>query len=367
MRLKPRLWRRLLFSHVVVIAIGGAALFVAISLVGPGAFDAAMRHAMSGMEGMSDMMSALVRSAYQDAIQAALGIAIAVATVAAVVASIALATRVSRPIGRLAQAASRIAAGRYAERVQVTSDDEVGQLAESFNAMAASLESTERRRLQLVGDVAHELRPPLATINGYLEGIEDGIIQPRDATWVLLRGETARLSRLVNDLQELWRAEARQLPLALETVDIRTELQGASERFAAEAMEHDIEIRTVVEPSRLAVHADVERLRQVLDNFLSNALRYSPKRSVVTVAAARDRDGVAVSVTDQGPGLTEEQLERVFERFYRVDPSRTRALGGSGIGLAIARALGEAMGGRVDAQSEGEGRGATFRVILPTN
>lgn len=365
MRPKRRLWRRLLFSHVVVIAIGSATLFVAVSLVGPGAFDAAMRHAMSGMEGMSDMMSALVRSAYQDAVQAALGIAIAVATVAAVVASIALATRVSRPIGRLAQAASRIAAGHYAERVPVTSDDEVGQLAESFNAMAASLESTERRRLQLVGDVAHELRTPLATIDGYLEGIEDGIIRPHDATWLLLRGETARLTRMVNDLQELWRADARQLPLSLTTVDVQTELLAASERFATQAREQGIEIRTVDGPGRLSARADVERLGQIVDNFLSNAIRYSPQGSVVIMSAVRERDEVAISVTDQGPGLTEEQLERVFERFYRADPSRSRALGGSGIGLAIARALAEAMGGRVQARSEGEGRGATFRVVLP--
>ena len=365
MKPKRRLWRRLLFSHVIVIAIGSATLFVAVSLVGPGAFDAAMRHAMSGMEGMSEMMSALVRSAYQDAVQAALGIAIAVATVAAVVASIALATRVSRPIGRLAQAASRIAAGHYAERVPVSSDDEIGQLAESFNTMAASLESTERRRLQLVGDVAHELRTPLATIDGYLEGIEDGVIRPRDATWLLLRGETARLSRMVNDLQELWRAEARQLPLSLKTVELEPELLAVKERFAAQAQENGIEIRIVVEPSRPAARADVERLAQIVDNFLSNAIRYSPRGSAVTLSAAREGDGVAVSVTDQGPGLTEEQLERVFERFYRADPSRSRALGGSGIGLAIARALAEAMGGRVEASSEGEGRGATFRLTLP--
>lgn len=365
MRPKRRLWRRLLFSHLVVIAIGSAALFVAVSLVGPGAFDAAMRHAMSGMEGMSDMMSALVRSAYQDAVQAALGIAIAVATVAAVVASIALATRVSRPIGRLAQAASRIAAGHYAERVPVASEDEIGQLAESFNAMAASLESTERRRLQLVGDVAHELRTPLATIDGYLEGIEDGVIRPHDATWLLLRGETARLSRMVNDLQELWRAEARQLPLSLTAVDIGTEVLAAAQRFATQAQEQGIEIRRDVEADRPVVRADAERLGQILDNFVSNAIRYSPRGSVVRLSTAREGDGVAVSVTDQGPGLTEDQLERVFERFYRTDPSRSRALGGSGIGLAIARALAEAMGGRVDAHSEGEGKGATFRVVLP--
>ena len=365
MRPRRRLWRRLLFSHLVVIAIGGATLFVAVGLVGPGALDAAMGRAMAGIEGMSGMMSALIRSAYQDALQAALGIAIAVAAVAAVVASIAVATRVSRPIDRLAEAASRIAAGNYAERVLVSSNDEIGQLAESFNTMAASLESTERRRLQLVGDVAHELRTPIATLDGYLEGLQDGVVKPSDPTWILLRGETTRLTRLVNDLQELWRAEARQLPLSLSTVDAETELRAATERFATRAQEQGIEFRTVAEAGRPAARADTERLGQILDNFLSNAIRYSPRGSVVTLSTERESDGVAVSVTDQGPGLTAEQLERVFERFYRADPSRSRALGGSGIGLAIARALAEAMGGRVEAISDGEGRGATFRVVLP--
>ena len=365
MRPKRRLWRQLLLSHLVVVAIGSATLFLAVGLVAPGAFDAAMGHAMTGMDGMSEMMAGLVRGAFQDAIQGALVIAIVAAAVASVVASIALSSRVSQPIGRLADASRRIASGRYAERVPVASDDEIGALADSFNTMAASLEATERRRLQLVGDVAHELRTPLATLDGYLEGLEDGVIPAEAKTWALLRGETARLTRMVNDLQELWRAEARQLPLSIATIDVGSEFQAARERFISQAQGQDIEIRLDAVGGRLAVRADEARLRQILDNFLSNAIRYSPRDSVVSVSAERHGDDVAISVTDQGPGLAPEQLERVFERFYRVDPSRSRALGGSGIGLAIARALAEAMGGRVDAQSEGEGRGATFQVVLP--
>ena len=365
MRPKRRLWRRLLISHLVVVAIGSATLFLAVGLVAPGAFDAAMGHAMSGTDGMNEMMAGLIRAAFQDALQGALVIAIAAAAIASIVASVAFSSRLSRPIGRLAEASRRIASGRYAERVSVASDDEIGELADTFNSMAASLEATERRRLQLVGDVAHELRTPLATVDGYLEGLEDGLIKPEPRTWKLLRGETSRLTRIVNDLQELWRAEARQLPLRLETVDVAGELRAATERFATQALEQGIELRSDLGRGPLVVRADAERLRQIVDNFLSNAMRYSPHSAVVTVSAARDKDEVAISVTDQGPGLTPEQLERVFERFYRVDRSRSRALGGSGIGLAIARALAEAMGGRVDAQSEGEGRGATFRVIVP--
>ena len=363
MRRRIRLRERLLVSHLAVVAIGTITLFVAVGLVAPGAFDAAMGHSVDG--GMSEMMTSLIRAAFQDAVQTALVVAVVVAVLAALVISVALSARLSGPIARLAVASRRIADGRYAERVPVASADEIGELAESFNRMAGSLESTERRRLQLVGDVAHELRTPLATLDGYLEGLEDGVIKPIEPTWKLLRGETSRLTHLVNDLQELWRAEARQLPLSLTTVDVAVELGAVRERFAATALEHGIELRLEIPAGALPARADRERLAQVLDNFVSNAIRYSTEGASVSLAATSDRDEVVIGVADHGPGLSGEQRERVFERFYRVDPSRTRALGGSGIGLAIARALTEAMGGRTWVESEGPGRGSTFRLALP--
>ena len=213
------------------------------------------------MGGMGDMMSGLVRAAFQDAVQTALVVAVIVAAAAAIVVSFALSTHLSRPIGRLAAASRRIASGRYAERVPVTSDDELGELAESFNTMAASLEATERRRLQLVGDVAHELRTPLATLDGYLEGLEDGIIQPSDATWSLLRGETTRLSRLVNDLQELWRAEAKQLVLNVQPVDLTVLVSTAVERYATPAAERRIVLRLEADPAVPPALTDRDRLR----------------------------------------------------------------------------------------------------------
>ena len=364
MRRVRRLGTRLLLANIVVIAVGSATLFLTVGLVAPGAFDAAMGHAMNGTGGMDEMMGNLVRAAFHDAVQKSLLLAVLAASIAAVVVSVALSTRLSKPISRLAQASRRIAAGRYAERVPVTSEDEIGELADSFNTMAASLETTERRRLELVGDVAHELRTPLATLEGYLEGLEDGVIQPREATWTLLRGETARMARLVNDLQELWRAEAKQLPLAIEPVDVGAVAATAVDRFSAVASERAVKLRLDATQAPPAL-ADRARLTQVVDNLLSNAVRYTAEGTTITIGVRGDDETVTLSVADQGPGLTEEQRAKVFERFYRIDPSRSRALGGSGIGLAIAKALVGLMDGRIWAESEGEGHGATFRVALP--
>jgi histidine kinase len=192
--------------------------------------------------------------------------------------------------------------------------------------------------LELVGDVAHELRTPLTTLDGYLEGLEDGVIEPSDATWTLLREETARLARLVNDLQELWRAEARQLPLSIEVVDVAAAAGAAVDRFSPSAAHRRVAIQLETTQRPLSARADRERLIQVLDNLLSNAVRYTADGTAVSVALRAEGESVTISVADEGPGLTEEQRERAFERFYRVDPSRSRALGGSGIGLAISRA-----------------------------
>ena len=202
----------------MVVAAALGTVGVAVVLVGPGYFAEAMGHGANDPAGQA--MDAATRAAFGDAMLRTLGAATVIAVVAATILSFAVAGRIVGPIDALAAAARRIAHGHYAERVPVEEGDEIGDLAGSFNEMAASLEATERRRVQLVGDVAHELRTPLTTLDGYLEGLEDGVVAAAPATWTLLRGETARLTRLVNDLAELWRAEARQVPLHLEPVDL---------------------------------------------------------------------------------------------------------------------------------------------------
>jgi len=361
---QPRSLRaRLLLANFVVVGVALGTVLLAVNLVGPGYFAEAMGHRPGDAAG--EQMDAATLAAYGEAIRTALVAALVVAVVAAVLVALAISARIAGPVTRLASAAHRVAAGHYAERVPAGGEGEIGDLAASFNGMAGSLEATERRRLRLVGDVAHELRTPLATLDGYLEGLQDGVVAAAPETWDLLRRETARLTRLVGDLQDLWRAEARQLPLRLAQVDVAALARDAVEGARPAALARHVDTDLLPMPPGLAALADRDRLVQILANYLSNALRFAPDGSRVEVGASRRDAEVVLAVRDAGVGLTEEQRAQVFERFYRVDPSRSRALGGAGIGLAIVRALAEAMDGRAWAESEGPGRGSTFLVSLP--
>ena len=358
----PRSLRaRLLAAFLLVAAAAVVAVGVAVLLIGPRYFADAMGH-LPG-DPMGDAMAQATETAFDEAMRGALGIAALVAVLTAGFAGLAVAARIARPVSRLVRAADLVAHGHYAERVPVDEPGELGELAMSFNEMAGSLEATERRRLQLVGDVAHELRTPLTTLDGYLEGLEDGVIQPRPETWVLLRAETARMTRLVNDLSELWRAEARQLPLAIAEVDALAVAREVASRFEPQAGQRGIAL--AVDGPAAATSADRDRLGQVLANYLSNALRHAPDGSRIALTVSRRGEMVRIAVADQGPGLAPDQLEAVFERFYRVDAARSRADGGAGIGLAIVRALAEAMDGHAWATSAGENEGSTFLVDLP--
>lgn len=365
MRLSRSLRIRLLLANLVVAGVALGTILVAVSLIGPGYFSEAMGHRPGDPAGTQ--MDAATLDAFRVAIRTALIAALVVALGAGVIVAVAVSNRIAEPVSRLASAARRISAGQYEERVPTTQVGEIGDLAVAFNVMAASLEETEDRRLELVGDVAHELRTPLATLDGYLEGLEDGVIQPSAQTWHLLRGQTARLTRLVSDLQELWRAEAGRLPLNLETFDARAVVGEVVEQFAAPAAARAIALDAPLPLAPALAFADPVRLAQILSNYLSNALRYAPDGSTIHLALSSVDAGVAISVRDEGRGLTKEEAAHVFERFYRADASRSRAAGGSGIGLAIVSALADAMDGEVWVRSEGPGRGATFGVVLPTD
>jgi two-component system, OmpR family, sensor histidine kinase BaeS len=363
-----RLRWRLLAANLAVAAAGVVAVAAGVWLAAPRAFDDAVGHMGGSGTGMmggaaGGMMDPLLRTAFGDAVGSAVLLGLAAAVVVAVVVAVLLATGIARPIDDLAAASRRVARGDYSRPVPATSG-ELGELAAAFNGMAATLQATEQRRRDLIGDVAHELRTPIASVRGYVEGLQAGVFVPGPDAWRVLEEQTARLAHLVDDLAVLWSAESRDIRLDIETLDGPALLADARERHVTAAAARSIDLAVAVE-TPASVRADRVRVAQVLDNLVGNALRYSAPGGHVTLALARDGAVAVLSVGDDGPGLTAEQAGRVFERFYRTDPSRSRDAGGSGLGLAITRSLVEAMGGSIAVTSAGIGRGATFTVRLP--
>jgi signal transduction histidine kinase len=280
----------------------------------------------------------------------------------AVVLALAVSRRILAPVEAVTEAARRMAAGDREHRVAVTGRDEVGELAAAFNAMADAVGRSEAARRGLVADVAHELRTPLTNLRCHLEAVQDGLQSPDAATLASLHEETVLLARLVDDLQELSLAEAGQLALHPVELDVAAVVEAAVEAMRPAAEAKGVALRADVPPCR--AHADETRTAQVLRNLLSNAITHTAAGGSVTVSAAASTDVVAVEVADTGDGIPAEHLPHVFDRFHRVDPSRARATGGAGLGLAIVRQLVEAQGGTVSVRSE-PGRGAAFRFTLP--
>ncbi len=371
---------KLFLSYLAVVLIVVVTVFIVMSVFAPDFFGASMHSMMSGsggagMGGMgghengnSDVVSTNLDAAFRQAVTQGLLLSASLATVAALALSFIVARQIANPVRRMLTATRRIGSGHYAERVSVppaNAGDDLGQLAASFNDMASALEKTERRRVELIGDVAHELRTPIATLTGYLEGLLDGVVEPSPETWARLHTESSRLRRIVDDLQELSRAEARQIPIRAARVPPAAIINVACDRVAAEYAEKGLELRIAALTGLPDVMADQDRAAQALTNLLTNALRYTPAPGSVDVSVAREGDMLAFRVRDTGVGIAPENLPRVFERFYRVEKSRARALGGSGIGLTITKALVEAMHGSIRAESAGLGRGSVFTFTLP--
>jgi signal transduction histidine kinase len=278
-----------------------------------------------------------------------------------------LARGLTQPLRDMAQAASRLSRGDYRQPVEVRSRDEVGQLAEAFNRMAGELEGVERLRRDLVANVSHELKTPIAAIRARLENLLDGIEQPNPALLASMVQQSERLSRLVDQLLDLSKFESGDVPLNLEPVLLPALVDRVGAEVGAARSDRSVELRNEIPVAFPAVLADRERLHQVLFNLLDNAYRFSPEGSIVSVYATRNGDAGEVVVEDRGPGIAREHLPLIFERFYRVDPSRSREDGGTGIGLAIARSVVEAHGGRIWAESAvGQGSRFVFRIPLAT-
>jgi len=263
---------------------------------------------------------------------------------------------VLQPLSDMAEGARRIAHGDYATRVRATATDEVGELGRAFNAMADDLARIESLRKTMVADVAHELRTPLTNMRGYLEALRDGVVASDPETFTMLEAEAVRLVRLVEDLSALTRADAAKGSLRFEPVDLGALLREAAGLYATRFAEKGISLDVAADGAPGAVRGDKAWLLTVMRNLLDNALRYTPAGGTAAVAVGRDAGTARVTVTNTGVEIPAAELPFVFERFYRVDKSRSRDSGGAGIGLAIVKQLVEAHGGQVGAES---GAGAT--------
>jgi signal transduction histidine kinase len=268
-------------------------------------------------------------------------------------------------------ASRRIAEGHYSERVQIAANvkssemDELDQLALSFNRMASTLEQVESKRRQLIGDVAHELRTPLTTIKDSMEGLIDGMLPSNEDAFQEIYREADRMERLVNDLQELSRVEVGAYDLELRPLAVSHLVDVTVQRLSRQFEEKGIVLDLNIPKGLPNVYADENRIYQVLLNLVGNALQYTPQGGRVEITADYAEGEVFITVTDTGIGIPKEHLENIFTRFYRVDKSRSRAGGGSGIGLTISKHLVEAHGGRIWVEDNQSQKGSVFAFTLP--
>ncbi|MCL5999604.1 MAG: cell wall metabolism sensor histidine kinase WalK [Chloroflexi bacterium] len=360
---RQRLAWKLFLSYLVIIVVGVTVLAVTAVLNAPTALDRHMAD-MQSMMGGTAMMGDL-RDNFVVAVNEVLAVAAAAAVIAAVIVSIFTARRIVGPVRAMTDASQQIANGDYHQRVHMPGEDELGVLAHSFNQMAETIEQTEQRRVELLGNVAHELRQPLSSIRSTMEGLVDGVLPAEPATFLSVQHEVTRLQRLVHDLEELSRAEAGQIPLELHSVDPGPLIRTAADRLQMQYEDKGVHLQEEIPPTLPTVRIDTARITQVLMNLLGNALQYTPANGFVTIKAWMEAQELLIAVHDTGVGISAEHLPHLFERFYRVDRSRSRAGGGSGIGLTISKYLVEAHGGRIWADSPGVGQGSTFTFTLP--
>lgn len=362
-RKRPGLGARLLLAQALVLATGAGTTGVVAAVVGPPLFREHLHRA--GVPGDSaEQMHAEQAYVYATAIST--GVALCVAMLAALAVTWYLSRRLQRSVTGVAAAATAIAYGHYDSRVPPAHlGDDFDSLTYSFNQMAGRLEAVDAGRRRLFGDLAHEIRTPVAVLEAYFEAVEDGVRTLDPETVAMLRKQTHRLVRFAADAAALAQAEESQAVITPAAVVVEevvaAAVAAARDRFDAK----DIALLTHVSTGLPQLWADPHRLGQVLDNLLDNALRHTPAGGRVEIDAHADGATVRLAVTDSGDGISADHLPHVFERFYRTDTARDRDRGGSGLGLAITNALVEAHGGRITVSSAGPGTGTTFTVNLP--
>ena len=358
---------RLLASHLVVAAVGAGALVIVAAIVTNVAFRVRLHDRMGMMGGPQGGGNAAEKNQLQSALSESLTWALAIGVLAAFftagVAAIIVARRISQPVEEIRAATHRMARGEFGSEVPLPADAELAELARDVNALGARLAESELHRTRLIGEVAHELRTPLTTIRATMEALIDGVVAPDPEVFARIADEASRLHRLADDLTLLSQAEEEAIPLRPSAIDLADVARSASERLAAQFEDKGVALVALDLP-RLPVHADPDRVTQILTNLLGNAMTHTPEGGSVTVKGGVTDAAAWIAISDTGSGIRADQIDRIFERFYRVPDAAHPA--GRGIGLTIARGMARAHGGDVTATSRGAGKGATFTLTLPT-
>lgn len=350
------LWKLLLINVVPVIGIIILVVWLAIDQLAANYFTELMhKYDVSP----TDSHRMFVTAVHHYLIWASLA-----ALLLAFILSFLLTRRVLRPLSQMSLITKELAVGSFSARVDITTNDEIGELAVAFNRMADSLQQIESLRRTMVGDLAHELRTPLTNLRGYLEGLNDGVVEPTSQTLQMLQKEVLHLVHLVDNLQQLARADAARAYLRKEEVELPDVIKQMVELYQHQFEKKNIHVEYRFPDGAERVYADRDKLLQAIRNMLENAWKYSPQDGWLRIVAERLPNGVQVLFTNTGSSITDEDLPFVFERFFRVDRSRSRDAGGAGLGLAIVKELIEANGGQVGA-SCGSGS-TTVWFMLPS-
>ena len=367
---------KLFLSFLIVIVVGTIMLVAAVEVIMPRAFQehlAVMGPYMVDEPEFQTGHELDFFESFRSAVYKALIFAIPFALFSALIIGFSFSRQFVAPIKKMVTVSKKISDGNYKERIPIPKNvnideiDELKQLAVSFNQMTLKLEKTEDLRRQLIGDVSHELRTPLALIKASMEGLIDGLMPATNKTFYQVQLETDRLARLVDDLQELSIIESGAYELLKQRSDIHEVITSVLQNLKPRFVRKGIQLEDNFPKEKTLISIDVDRIRQVLTNILGNTLKFTPKGGLVELTGEIRKDQIQISIKDTGIGISKEHLPYVFTRFYRVDKSRSRKSGGSGIGLTIAKQLVETHGGEIWAESSGEHGGTSISFTLPMN
>ncbi|MCP9276545.1 sensor histidine kinase [Mycolicibacterium arenosum] len=362
-RRRPGIGVRMLIAQSLVLLAGAITTWVVAALIGPPLFREHLRQA-GVSAGSAELMHA--EEAYLYATVFSVGGAVAVSAFTAFVVSLYVSRRLQRSVSEVAAAASAVSEGRYDVRVAPQNlGEDFDALSRAFNRMAVQLQAIDTTRRQLFGDLAHEIRTPVAVLEACLEAIEDGVRSLTPDTTALMRNQSRRLVRFAGDVGDLAQAEESPVSLSFTNLDVADVITKTTAAVADRYQLKGVSLSTHLAAAHHHLRGDPQRLSQVLTNILDNALRHTPAHGHVNVRTDTEADQLVIRVVDDGDGIAAVHLPYVFERLYRADAARARDNGGSGLGLAIAKALVEAHGGNICAASRGVGSGTTITIGLP--